>query len=52
MRGAIARLGGGTPVVRRCGVGVVEPPTIVVEIARMAAPPPAQGGPRSRPRRR
>ena len=33
---AIARLGGGAPVVRRCGVGVIEPPTTVVEIARVA----------------
>ena len=33
---AIARLGGAAPVVRRCGVGVIEPPTTVVEIARTA----------------
>src|SRR4029077_1251965 len=33
---AIARLGGGAPVVRHCGVGVIEPPTTVVEIARVA----------------
>jgi 16S rRNA (guanine527-N7)-methyltransferase len=32
---AIARLGGGTPVVRQCGVGVIEPPATVVEIRRM-----------------
>ena len=31
---AIGRLGGGTPAVRRCGVGVIDPPTTVVEIAR------------------
>jgi len=31
---AVERLGGGTAVVRRCGVGVIDPPTTVVEIAR------------------
>ena len=33
---AIGRLGGGAPVVRHCGVGVIEPPATVVEIARAA----------------
>lgn len=33
-REAIVRLGGSDPVVTRCGVGVVEPPTTVVEIVR------------------
>jgi 16S rRNA (guanine527-N7)-methyltransferase len=33
-REAVARLGGGTPVVRLCGVGLTEPPTTVVEIVR------------------
>ena len=33
-RAAVARLGGGTPVVRRCGVDLLDPPTIVVEIVR------------------
>nr|MDT0663097.1 16S rRNA (guanine(527)-N(7))-methyltransferase RsmG [Micromonospora sp. DSM 115978] len=30
----IQRLGGGMPVVRRCGVGMVDPPTTIVEIVR------------------
>ncbi|MDG4834730.1 16S rRNA (guanine(527)-N(7))-methyltransferase RsmG [Solwaraspora sp. WMMD1047] len=30
----IHRLGGGTPTVRRCGVGTLDPPTTVVEIPR------------------
>jgi 16S rRNA (guanine527-N7)-methyltransferase len=33
-RDAIERLGGGDPVVTLCGVGVIEPPTTVVEIVR------------------
>lgn len=33
-RVAVARLGGSTPVVRLCGVGVLAPPTTVVEIVR------------------
>src|SRR5207302_7499212 len=33
-RGAVARLGGGVPVLRQCGVGLVEPPTTVVEVVR------------------
>jgi len=36
-RDVIARLGGGTPAVRRCGVGVIEPPTTVIEIVRERA---------------
>jgi len=31
---AIGRLGGATPVVRQCGVGLVDPPATVVEIVR------------------
>lgn len=31
---AIARLGGSEPVIALCGVGVIEPPTTVVEIVR------------------
>jgi 16S rRNA (guanine527-N7)-methyltransferase len=34
---AIAGLGGGTPTLRLCGVGVIEPPATVVEIVRQAA---------------
>jgi 16S rRNA (guanine527-N7)-methyltransferase len=33
-RAAVARLGGAAPVVRLCGVGVLAPPSTVVEIAR------------------
>ena len=33
-RTAIARLGGSDPVITACGVGVIEPPTTVVEIVR------------------
>jgi 16S rRNA (guanine527-N7)-methyltransferase len=33
-RDAIRRLGGATPVIRRCGVGLVDPPATVVEIIR------------------
>jgi 16S rRNA (guanine527-N7)-methyltransferase len=39
---AIRRLGGATPVVRRCGVGLVEPPTTVVEIVREREVPTAR----------
>lgn len=45
-RDAIVRLGGSDPVITLCGVGVIEPPTTVVEIvrerevARPAAPRP------------
>jgi 16S rRNA (guanine527-N7)-methyltransferase len=31
---AVRRLGGGTPEIRMCGAGVIEPPTTVVEIVR------------------
>lgn len=34
-QGTISGLGGGAPRVVRCGVGVVEPPTTVVRIARL-----------------
>jgi 16S rRNA (guanine527-N7)-methyltransferase len=33
---AVVRLGGSGPVIRRCGVGVIDPPTTVVEIVRLA----------------
>lgn len=33
-RSAIAELGGGAPVVRRCGTGLLDPPTVVVEVLR------------------
>lgn len=34
---AVHRLGGGPPVVLRCGVGVVDPPTTVVRVERTGA---------------
>ena len=33
-RAAVARLGGSEPVITLCGVGLIEPPTTVVEIVR------------------
>lgn len=33
-RAAVRSLGGGPPVIRHCGVGLVEPPAVVVEIVR------------------
>ncbi|MFC3386598.1 16S rRNA (guanine(527)-N(7))-methyltransferase RsmG [Couchioplanes caeruleus subsp. azureus] len=33
-RAAVARLGGGEPVVRTCGAGLIDPPSTVVEIVR------------------
>ncbi|MCW6008903.1 16S rRNA (guanine(527)-N(7))-methyltransferase RsmG [Micromonospora sp. CPCC 205371] len=33
-REALTRLGGGDPIVRRCGVGLIDPPATVVEIVR------------------
>jgi 16S rRNA (guanine527-N7)-methyltransferase len=33
---AVSRLGGGPAAVMQCGLGVIEPPTIVVEIERVA----------------
>lgn len=41
-REAVGRLGGAAPVVRRCGVGLIDPPTTVVEILRERAVGPAQ----------
>lgn len=34
---AVRRAGGGTPVIRHCGVGFLDPPTTVVEIVRTRA---------------
>jgi 16S rRNA (guanine527-N7)-methyltransferase len=57
--GAVARLGGGTPVLRSCGAGLVESPTTVVEIVKEYATVPSGkaanargGGARGRARRR
>ncbi|MEV6634486.1 16S rRNA (guanine(527)-N(7))-methyltransferase RsmG [Actinoplanes sp. NPDC051470] len=38
----VARLGGSAPVVLRCGVGVIEPPTTVVEVVRERAVGPSR----------
>jgi 16S rRNA (guanine527-N7)-methyltransferase len=32
--GEVVRLGGATPVVRQCGLGLLDPPTTVVEIVK------------------
>ncbi|MEV4753973.1 16S rRNA (guanine(527)-N(7))-methyltransferase RsmG [Micromonospora sp. NPDC049559] len=42
-RDAVERLGGGEPVVRRCGIEVIDPPTTVVEVVRERAVPPPGG---------
>jgi 16S rRNA (guanine527-N7)-methyltransferase len=51
----VTRLGGGAPVVHRCGEGVVDPPAIVVEIVRVRVPKPPsarrRGGSRDRSNR-
>jgi 16S rRNA (guanine527-N7)-methyltransferase len=54
-RAAVGRLGGAMPVVRLCGIDVVDPPTTVVEIARERdVAPPRSRSPRgaARPGRR
>jgi 16S rRNA (guanine527-N7)-methyltransferase len=54
-REAIGELGGATPVVRLCGVGVIDPPATVVEIVReREVAPPRSRSPRTaaRPGRR
>jgi 16S rRNA (guanine527-N7)-methyltransferase len=46
-RDAIARLGGSDPLIARCGVGVIDPPTTVVEIVRkrnVVTPQPRSSG--------
>ncbi|SDY19536.1 16S rRNA m(7)G-527 methyltransferase [Micromonospora pattaloongensis] len=43
-RDVIDRFGGGTPVVRCCGVELIEPPTTVVEIVRERDVVPARAG--------
>lgn len=35
---AVARAGGGAPVVRQCGLGLIDPPTTVVEVVRQEGP--------------
>ncbi|WP_246568598.1 16S rRNA (guanine(527)-N(7))-methyltransferase RsmG [Polymorphospora rubra] len=41
-RDAVDRLGGGAAVVRQCGVGLIDPPTTVVEIIRQRDVAPAR----------
>lgn len=51
--GEVVRVGGGTPVVRRCGAGLLDPPATVVEIVkeRDAQRPASAAGRRSSARR-
>jgi 16S rRNA (guanine527-N7)-methyltransferase len=49
-RGAVLRSGGGEPVVRQCGVGVIDPPTTVIEIERIGRPAVGRKGTRKRRR--
>jgi 16S rRNA (guanine527-N7)-methyltransferase len=34
-RERVLRLGGDEPIVRRCGVGLIDPPTTVIEVAHI-----------------
>jgi 16S rRNA (guanine527-N7)-methyltransferase len=38
-RRAVERAGGGEPVIRQCGVGLIDPPTTVVEVVRQREVP-------------
>lgn len=53
-REAVRRAGGAPPVVRRCGVAVIDPPATVVEVVRQGAVAGAtrQGGRHAKPRSR
>ena len=51
-RTAVMRAGGGEPTVRRCGVGLIDPPTIVVEIRRVGRAGAARSSERRHPPRR
>jgi 16S rRNA (guanine527-N7)-methyltransferase len=44
-RAAVARLGGSEPIVSRCGVDLIDPPTTVVEIVRERVVMPARSKP-------
>lgn len=48
---AIRRLGGSAPIVHRCGVAVLEQPTVVVEVKRISGPARSPESTRSRARR-
>lgn len=41
---AVSRLGGGTPTVRQCGVGLLDPPTTVIEVIRERVVAPSRPG--------
>lgn len=47
-RAALDRLGGGEPVVRLCGAGLIDPPTTVVDIERKRAVAPQRPTPPSK----
>ncbi|SBT53309.1 16S rRNA (guanine527-N7)-methyltransferase [Micromonospora narathiwatensis] len=51
---AVARLGGGEPELHRCGVGVIDPPAVVIEVVRerVVGPVRKKGPKRSRGGRR
>jgi 16S rRNA (guanine527-N7)-methyltransferase len=34
-QGAVTRAGGSSPAIRLCGVGMISPPTTVVEVTRL-----------------
>ena len=51
-RQAVLRAGGGDPIVRLCGEGLLDPPTTVVEIPRVARTTTARSDTGRRPRRR
>ena len=51
-RPAVLRAGGGDPIVRLCGEGLLDPPTTVVEIPRVARTTTARSDTGRRPRRR
>jgi 16S rRNA (guanine527-N7)-methyltransferase len=50
-RAAVGRAGGGEPIIRRCGEGLIDPPTTVVEIARVGRTVDVRPSAGRRPRR-
>lgn len=47
-RAVLSRLGGGEPVIRHCGAGLIEPPATVVEVVRQRDAVPQSRGRRKR----
>lgn len=47
-RESIMALGGGAPVIHRCGAGLLDPPAVVVEVRRERTPEPGGPGRRGR----